>query len=195
MIPSSYGNLKNLHSLDIGNNHINGPIPIQWTSLNLSRCNLGYVCSLGGSFPNVCGPSSFCNESPIEYAAQTQLGRFEIALIVVSLVFCFISMSASLLYYYKNRNKVNKIGKLQDRPSGHAARSIANLYITSHGNIPISFTSRHSVGSGSDCRHSGMFGIPTQSRETPRASVHHDEYHLHFPIRVTGVGENQVADV
>jgi hypothetical protein len=105
-IPSSYGNLKNLYSLDIGNNYINGPIPIQWTSLNLTQCNLGYVCSLGGSFPYFCGISRFCNESPIEYTAQNTLSQFEIVMIVVSLSFFFLSMSASLLYYYKNRNKV-----------------------------------------------------------------------------------------
>jgi hypothetical protein len=84
---------------------------------------------------------------------------------------------------------------LQDQPSAHSARSIANLYITSNGNIPISFTSRHSLGSRGDCGNSGMFRIPTQSRDTPRASVQHGEYHLHYPIRVTGAEEIKVADV
>jgi hypothetical protein len=56
-----------LGTLLLNNNTLEGPIPLSFIALNLTRCDLGQgICSLNGVAPTNCGQFPLCYPPPLE---------------------------------------------------------------------------------------------------------------------------------
>lgn len=110
--------MKNLNNINIGSTYLAGPVPPAWTLLTLNQCNVGDLCSLGGTLPKSCGTTKLCIESPTDTTVNIILTPGAWAGIIISSVFVLFSFSASIWYYFRNRNTVITYLKLVYAPIG-----------------------------------------------------------------------------